>query len=40
MSRNITAAARKIAAAEVTGQEPGTASAAKEPDAKETQATP
>lgn len=40
MSRNITAAARRIAAAEVTGQEPGTASAANEPDAKETQATP
>ncbi|MCE3246080.1 MAG: NAD(P)-dependent oxidoreductase [Arthrobacter sp.] len=44
MSRNITAAARKIAAAEASGQEPGggsgAASAAKEPDAKETQATP
>ena len=44
MSRNITAAARKIAAAEVSGQEPGggsgAASAAKETDAKETQATP
>lgn len=44
MSRNITAAARRIAAVQVSGQEPGEesgiASAARAPDAKETQATP